>query len=105
MLSKFDRWLTTPPESNVPEMDAEDEQRILLDILWKGFKSYALNVPEEAWRRWMDETILANDCVFEGLMDEHHAEIDQRWAEEHSDPLDDGDQAYEVRCEREWEKE
>jgi len=95
MLSTHDKWLLPKAAPELPEMDGEDQVRILLDILWKDFRSYALNVPEQAWRSWMDETILANDAVFEALLKEYELEISTRWHEDHSDPLDDGDEAYE----------
>lgn len=97
MLSAYDKWkLATPPESNVPEMDDDDKFRILADILLDSFRRQAAhNVPAESVKQWIKLELLDDDTIFEALSDYHRKEIDRRWADEHSDPLDDGDEAYE----------
>lgn len=87
MLSTYDKWLL-PKEPNIPEIDGEDEARILLDILWSSFrqKLAVATIPEHIWREWMDREVIKDGPMFEALVKEHRTEIDERWADEHTNP-------------------
>lgn len=101
MLSDYDRWkLASPPEFGVPELDSDDEVRLLTEILWNSYRKYYPATAENAFRQWLHDVLFQDDTVFQSLIDEHRAEIDRRWADEHDDPLDDGDAAYEARRDR-----
>lgn len=85
MLSTYDRWILPKNPKEIPEIDGEDEERILLDILWKSFrqKIAVAYVPEHIWRDWMSREVIKDGPVFEALVEEHRKAIDERWSEEH----------------------
>lgn len=103
MSSALDRYLTPPDPA--PEMDAEDEERLVVEIALKEFGAYfpasAPDVRAMALQRldaWLRAKMHANDELHCVLVDHYREEIDARWAEEHEP--DEGaraDYEYETR--------
>jgi len=87
MLSAYDKWLLPKDAPELPGMDGEDESRILLDILWSSFRQTVpvATIPDHLWREWMDK-LIGDGPIFEALTKEHREAIEERWAEEHTNP-------------------
>ncbi|MFP5504207.1 MAG: hypothetical protein ACLGIN_17105, partial [Candidatus Sericytochromatia bacterium] len=84
MTTALDRYLT-PPESNVPEIDGDDEERLVLEILsGELYKAFGHLVCYRPALDLLAKKLKADDALHEAFVNHYREQIDEAWAEEHT---------------------
>lgn len=91
----MDRYLDPPDPA--PEMDGDDEERLLLDCFVEELQGKS-RFDASSVRTALKGIFAESEVVYVALLAYYRTEIDERWAEERKpDPYDRADYEYERR--------